>query len=304
MKLWKIITGGLLIAIAAAAGFVYTQVRAIDVEQLSPDLWVLRGFGGNTAVLRTRTGAVIVDTMTFGLQGERIRDVATELTGSAPVMIINTHYHFDHTHGNPAFEPGTRVLATERTLAYLRALDADFWRESAQLLPSETFSDRHILSIGGKNLELIHPGIGHTDGDLVVLFREEGVVHMGDLMFNRHYPNIDLEAGGSVQAWPATLMNVLSLDFERVIPGHGDTTDRKGLREFRAFLLQLGEIGRTAAAEGWSLEATRATDALQADADYEPIRFIVSLGLDRGFVLQRAWEETTGNFTRVKLPGD
>jgi glyoxylase-like metal-dependent hydrolase (beta-lactamase superfamily II) len=226
--------------------------------------------------------------------------MARELTGAATVLLINTHYHLDHTHGNPAFEPGTRVLSTERTLSHLQVLDADFWSGSAAaLMPNETFADRQVLQIGGKTIELIAPGRGHTDGDLVVVFKDEGVIHMGDLHFNNHYPNIDLEAGGTVMDWPATLDSVLLLEFDTVIPGHGLTTDRAGIRQYQTFLEQLGEIGRDAAARGLSLEETLATDQLTADSGYEPLAFIVSLGLDRPFVLRRAWEEATGNFTRL-----
>ncbi|MFP6837661.1 MAG: MBL fold metallo-hydrolase [Pseudomonadales bacterium] len=159
-----------------------------------------------------------------------MREKARELTGAETVLVINTHYHLDHTYGNPAFEPGTRVLSTERTLSHLKALDADFWSgDAAELLPNETFADRQTLTIGGKTLELVHPGRGHT--------------------------------------------------------------------QFRTFMVQLGEIDRRAAAEKISLENTLATDQLTADAGYVPIRFIISLGLDREFVLRRAWEEATGNFT-------
>ncbi len=290
---------GLLLVIGVVAGYIYSQFRAINVEQLTEDLWVLRGLGGNTAVLNTDAGSVIVDTMTFGMQGERIRAVANELTGKEPVMIINTHYHFDHTHGNPAFEAGTRVLSTDRTLAYLNALDSEFWQgDAAHLLPNETFADQQTLQIGGKTIELVHPGPGHTDGDLVVVFADDGVLHTGDLMFNHHYPNIDLEAGGTVRGWPATLDRVLRLDFDRVIPGHGATTDRTGLKDFQAFVQQLGAVGQKAADEGWSLETTLADEGLTTDQGYEPISFIVPLGLDRSFVLQRSWEEATGNFKR------
>lgn len=300
MKRWQLVLIVLLSIVVLLGGYVYSQVRALDVERLSDDLFVLRGFGGNAAVLRTDAGTVIVDTMTFPLQGERIRETARELTGADTVLLINTHYHLDHTHGNPAFEPGTRVLSTERTLSHLKALDGEFWAgEAAQLLPNETFTDRQTLSIGGKTLELVHPGRGHTDGDLVVVFADEGVIHMGDLHFNGHYPNIDLEAGGTVQGWPATLDRVLPLSFDRVIPGHGATTDRSGIAQFREFLVQLAEIGNRAAAEGTSLEDTVASDELTTDAGYVPITFIISFGLDREFVLQRAWEEATGNFTKA-----
>jgi len=301
MKKWQIVIALLLLGIVLTGSYVYSQLRTIDVERLSDDLFVLRGLGGNVAVLRTTAGNVIVDTMTFGLQGERIREVAQELTGADTSVIINTHYHFDHTHGNPAFAEGTLVLSTEKTLHYLKVLDADSWQGSAAaLMPNETFADRQTLTFGGKRMELVHLGAGHTDGDLVVVFVDEGAVHMGDLMFHKHYPNIDLEAGGTVAGWPATLDNVLELEFETVIPGHGATTDRAGIREFQAFMRQLGSIGAQAATEGWSIEEARETDLLTEDAGYEEIEFIIPIGLDRPFVLGRAWEEATNNFVRIE----
>lgn len=298
MKGWiKILLASLLV-VAGIGTWVYLQVRAIDAERLSDDLHVLRGFGGNVAVLATSAGTVVVDSMTFPLQGSRIRQVAEELTGAETVLIINTHYHLDHTHGNPAFAAGTRVLSTERTLKHLEALDGDFWSgEAAALMPNETFIDRQTLTVGDKTMDLIHPGRGHTDGDLVVVFRDENVLHTGDLLFMGHYPNIDLEAGGTVIGWPATLDRVLDLEFETVIPGHGPTTDRSGIRQFQAFMSQLGDLGQQAAAQGTPLAEFVKTQALTEDAGYVPIRFIVSLGLDRSFVLQRAWEEATGNFS-------
>jgi len=300
MKTWQRVLLFLSALVIALVIYVVAQLRAVDVEQLSDDLWVLRGAGGNTAVLRTDAGAVVVDTKTLPMQGERIRETARELTGMDTVLLINTHYHIDHTHGNPAFEPGTRVLSTERTLSHLQALDADFWRgEAARLMPNETFSDRMALELGGKTIELIHPGVGHTDGDLVVLFKDENVIHTGDLMFNHFYPNIDLEAGGSVQQWVDSLETVLRMDFTRVIPGHGDTTDRTGLRQFLAFIAQLALLGRNAAEQGLSLEQAVATGELTADAGYERVRLVVPLHMDREFVITRAWQEATGNFERL-----
>ena len=104
MKRWQTVLLVFVVLIAVVGGYVFMQVRALDVEQLSDDLYVLRGFGGNTAVLRTDAGTVVVDTMTLPLQGTRIRETARELTGADTVLLINTHYHLDHTHGNPAFE--------------------------------------------------------------------------------------------------------------------------------------------------------------------------------------------------------
>ena len=207
MKRWKQIVGIVAALVVVVGGYLYIQVRSLDVERLSQDLYVLRGLGGNTAVLRTDAGAVVVDTMTVPLQGARIRELARELTGMETVLLINTHYHLDHTHGNPAFPPGIMVMSTARTLSHMKVLDADFWSgDSAAFLPNDVFDDSQTLKIGGKTLELLHPGPGHTDGDLVVLFVDEGVVHLGDLMFNRLYPRIDLAAGGTVRGWPVALV--------------------------------------------------------------------------------------------------
>ena len=298
MKLWKRITLGLLLLIAGYAVFAIVQIRSLEVEKISDDLHVIHGLGGNSTVLRTDAGAVLIDSMTFVMQGKLIREKVIELTGAEPMLIINTHYHRDHTHGNPAFAPSTRVVSTERTLSHLKVLDTKFWTDqAARFLPNETFTDSQTLNIGGKTLRLIHPGCGHTDGDLVVLIEEENAVAMGDLMFNNYYPNIDLEAGGSVQEWFATLDNVLQSKFDYVIPGHGATTDRLGVHNYQRFVGQLASIGLAAFADDLSLKETLKSTQLTADKGYETMSFVgLSLGLDREFVLTRAWQETTNNF--------
>ncbi|MBD3646869.1 MAG: MBL fold metallo-hydrolase [Pseudomonadales bacterium] len=295
MRWWQWLLVALLVLVGGGAGYAYWIVQSLYAEPVTDDLWVIYGLGGNVGVLNTEAGAVIVDTMTLEIQGDRIRKRARELTGKPVVMIINTHYHLDHTHGNPSFDPGTRIISTDRTLEHLKNMDAEFFSgEAARFLPNETFEEEQTISIGGKTMKLVHPGRGHTDGDLVVQFVEDNALHAGDLFFHGHYPNIDLEAGGSVMQWDETLDAVFELSFDKVIPGHGPQTDREAFRQFQAFMHQLGEIGETAAAEGWSLEQMVKTDRLDEDRGYEPIRMIVSIGLDREFVLTRAWEEATG----------
>ncbi len=100
MRWLKILLLSLVTLVLTVSGYVLIQLRTIEVEALSDDLFVLRGLGGNTVVLRTLEGAVVVDTMTLPMQGARIREVARELTGKDTVLLINTHHHRDHTHGN------------------------------------------------------------------------------------------------------------------------------------------------------------------------------------------------------------
>ncbi len=304
MALWKKLLFAVLIIIAAGALYLLISIRTISVEQLSDDLHVLRGVGSNTTVLSTDSGTVVIDSMTFPMQGALIKRKAEELTGKPVVLLINTHYHLDHTHGNPAFDAGTRVVSTHRTLSHLEALDADFWDgERAQLLPNETFGDELRINLGNKTLLLKTMGKGHTDGDLIVLIEEEETIVMGDLFFNKHYPNIDLEAGGSVQAWPATLDKAFALEFKTVVPGHGETTDRLGMRDFQRFIGQLATIGQMAQMDGSSLDDVLQSTRLNADKGYTEVTLAgISIGLNRDFVLRRAWEETTQNVTLKNPP--
>ena len=293
-----LIVAALVLALVAGVGFYLArQAAQLSVEAVSADVSMITGFGGNVGVVRTGAGTVIIDTMTFQFQGEAIAKRAEAFTGEPVVMVINTHYHLDHTHGNPAFAAGTRVVATDRTLDYLQEFDAEYWTgDAAALLPNETFDHEQTIRIGRKTVHLLHPGRGHTGGDLVVWIEEDNVLHMGDLYFDRLYPNIDLEAGGSVQEWSGTLDVVMAaFPDARIIPGHGPLSDEQGLRGFQAFIADLAAVGQDAAAAGKSLDETLRDADLAADAGYEAL-FEVPLigGLNREFVITRAWEEATG----------
>ena len=291
----------LLICLVLGATALVVRGRLLDltVEQVTDDVWVIHGLGGNVGVLRTAEGAVVVDTMSFPLQGRRVRQIAEELSGGPIQAIINTHYHWDHTHGNTVFPTGTAVVASSRTLVHLKSRDARFWSDdAAALLPNRLTETSLTLSIGGKTIECSHFGHGHTDGDLVVRFVEDAVLHAGDLLFSDSYPRVDLEAGGSVQNWPDTLRKVLTLEFEHVIPGHGPLGTRADIILFRTFLEALWQGVSSAAEQGASLEETLATTRLAHSehlADYV-IPFVVRR--DARSVVRRAWEEATGNFQR------
>ena len=168
--------------------------------------------------------------------------------------------------------------------------------------PNYTFDGgTHELSIGGKTIRAYHTGRGHTDGDLVVLFVEDRVLLTGDLFVNGHYPNIDLEAGGSVREWPATMQKVLDLglDFGPVIAGHGPVSDRAGYERFREFLASLWSQTEAVRARGGSLDdADREVDL--STFDLTPLWYVPYL--NRSFVIRRAWEEAGGRFTEPADP--
>lgn len=280
----------LLVVALGVGGWAWWLLGHVTVEQVTPSVFMLSGVGGNAAALVTGDGVVIVDTMTFWRQGEAIQAAVRAITDQPVVAILNTHYHRDHTHGNPAFAPGTKVVATRQTLQYLHARDADYWRDprALQLLPNATFDDTTELHIGGKTIRAIHTGPAHTGGDLVVLFVEDRVVHTGDLFFNGHWPNIDLEAGGSVRQWPDAIQQVIELPYDRVIPGHGPLSDRYGWRQFQLVMSMLWSEVSDVAAHGGSLDDARHATTLDRFG-LESLWFAPNL--TRDFVIGRAYAE-------------
>jgi glyoxylase-like metal-dependent hydrolase (beta-lactamase superfamily II) len=295
--------GVVFLLAGAGAVHTYSRVIALEAEPVAGDVSVIYGFGGNVGVLGTQRGVVIVDSMTFVAQGRRIRELAERIGGGPVHALINSHYHADHTHGNPGFASGTKVIATQRTRDYLMFFDSGYWDgRAAGTVPNVTFDDRHELRIGGKTIRLYYLGRGHTGGDLVVLFKEDRVIHAGDLFFNRRYPNIDLEGGGSVLEWIATIDRILAIDFDRIIPGHGRVTDRLELQAFQRFLRDLWEQASEAAAAGKTLRETLASVELRHDEGYEATSIPFVMTLDRDFVVRRAWEEASGAVSAAEVP--
>ena len=284
-----------LLATAVGGGsYIYYQATKLSWEQVSGDAYVIFGLGGNVGVLKTALGAVVVDTMTFPIQGKRIRALAEELAGGPVHTVINTHYHRDHTHGNPAFGSANQIIATARTREHLLERDGDAWEgEAANTLPNELVDGSQEIQIGGKSVRLLHPGSGHTDGDLIVLFVEDRVVHMGDLFFNRLYPRIDRPGGGSARAWISSLDRALELDFDRVIPGHGEISDAPGVRAFQGFLSEAVREVESAVAAGRSRAETQAEVQLKSDSGYGPGGLPPIVVLDLSSMIGEVWDEVT-----------
>jgi glyoxylase-like metal-dependent hydrolase (beta-lactamase superfamily II) len=135
----------------------------------------------------------------------------------------------------------------------------------------------------------------------VVLFVEDRVLHSGDLMFHRRFPVVDLRGGGSLRAWSSAVDNLMRLDFDRVIPGHGTVTGRQELRRFGGFIEDLWGVGRSAAEAGWSLNQTLERAELSGVEQFEATAMSRLMSHDRDYLVRRAWEEATGAVTPTHL---
>ncbi len=289
----------ILIVIAAVAlgavglaGYQLYQFLRTQTIKLDDRFYAVLGGGGNTAVLIGDDGVLVVDTK-FWRPGRRLPRIIASITDKPVTVIINTHYHADHTHGNPNYAAGAAVIAQRRTREHLLTLDKDFWQvEPAwSMLPAELLDEEKALQFGDETVRIIHPGRGHTDGDVVVHFSKRRVLATGDLFFHGRYPRIDLRGGGSGREWPATLDKVLAIrEVTQYIPGHGALADRAALVRFQSYLRSLVTQVEERAAQGRSLaEIQHAVDLHEYD-DFRTMPFFTS----RARNIEWVYQEVTG----------
>lgn len=205
--------------------------QPLTIEKVTENLYIIVGNGGNVAVLPTDEGVILVDDK-FDQDGPEIRAKVKSVTSQPIRYIINTHQHGDHTGGNKGF------LDTSAEIIAHRNARANMLEQKMPGLPRITFSDESQLFLGGKEVVVRYFGRGHTNGDAMVFFPSEKVVHTGDL-FVRGTPFIDYPGGRSLKAWDKTLENALKTDFETVIPGHGAVSKKADLAQWRITLASM-----------------------------------------------------------------
>ena len=158
-----------------------------------------------------------------------------------------------------------RLQELESGLAQLRELHFVY--------PAITFQTKLSVFLGGQEVEVVHLGRAHTDGDALVHFPGLKVAHMGDLFFNDSLPYIGAEAGADTANWQAMLQQVSGWDVEKFIPGHGPIGDKQGLLRLAAYLGDLRQAVKAAIASGQSLEQAKKMALLPAWKDLAGTRW-------------------------------
>ena len=285
--------GAVVVLVVGYAGAQLYRFLRMQTIKIDDHFYVMLGGGGNTAVLIADDGVLVVDTK-FSAAGRRLPALIKSITDKPVKVIINTHYHADHTHGNPNYPRGTDVIAQRRTRNHLIELDTSFWESETawSLLPDDLVDEERELHFGDETIRIFHPGRGHTDGDVVVSFGTRHIVHTGDLFLHDMYPFIDLRGGGSARDWPATLDRVLAIpDVAQYIPGHGPLSTRADVERFQAYLRSLLSQVQGLVAAGKSLSQIQSAVDLRAYDAFAGMPFFTSRAHD----IQWVYEELTGH---------
>jgi glyoxylase-like metal-dependent hydrolase (beta-lactamase superfamily II) len=244
----------------------FSKVEIVS-EALAPGVSMLTGAGGNIGLSVGEDGAFIIDDQ-YGPLTDKIAAAIAKLTPKPVRLVINTHWHGDHTGGNENFgKTGAVIVAHDNVRKRMSVQQVNELLKTttppspAVALPVITFAESVTLHLNGDDIEVVHVPPAHTDGDVIVRFTKANVLHMGDLFMNGFYPFIDPGSGGSVDGVVEAADKVLAMvnDQTKIIPGHGPLATRASLKEYRDMLATIRDRVRTQVKAGKSLADIQAS---------------------------------------------
>jgi glyoxylase-like metal-dependent hydrolase (beta-lactamase superfamily II) len=219
----------------------------IKTTKLYDNVYLLQGQGGNMALQTGTEGNILIDS-SFAPAVPRILEAIAALSKNAPSesgILINTHWHSDHTGGNEGMHAaGYTIIAHQNTRVRLstpqtmRLFHATTQPAPSGAWPTITFEDALHIWRNGDSLDLVHLAPAHTDTDIFIHFRKANVLHVGDIWFNNFYPIIDESSGGSIGGMIRAAEKALAVadSDTKIIPGHGPLGTKADYQSFHDML--------------------------------------------------------------------
>lgn len=203
--------------------------------------------GGNVAVTVGDDGVFVIDDELAPLS-PKLKTALASLSKKPVRFVVNTHWHADHTGGNPAMAAAGAVIVAQDNVR--KRVSVEQVREfmgnkmTTPALPPAaqpvlTFTEDVTLHLNGDDVHVVHVPAAHTDGDSIVHFKKANVIHGGDAIIPG-FPLVDADSGGTFDGFIGAADKVLALadDNTKIIPGHGAVMTKADVAAFRQMLIQ------------------------------------------------------------------
>jgi cyclase len=279
----------------------------VYVRIVSPDSNAV----SNSGIIVLDHCVLIFDTHFTPEAGQALLDAVRSITSKPICYVINSHSHDDHTHGNQIFPDTQIIGSTDarrevmendlpllnrmmgtaraqveklhkeidnkesdtsptRQLREIKALEDNLQMMSRQkiLPPFVTLDDSLIIQDGNQEIRVCFLGVGHTSGDVVLILPSLKLAFTGDLFFEAAIPNVK---DAHILEWMKTLEEVLKMDADKFVPGHGNPGSKKEVAAFLAYFDDLKSMIQPAVDRGDSLE--QVLHDMPLPAKYSSYRF-------------------------------
>jgi glyoxylase-like metal-dependent hydrolase (beta-lactamase superfamily II) len=276
MKMKSIFLSSTLCIISAFSLKAQDKEVNITVDTLSQNVYILTGQGGNIGIYIGEENVFMIDDQ-FDRLSDKIKTAISSLTEKPLATLFNTHMHGDHSGGNANFNTNDvtlvahdnvreRIKASQQAKLDKKEITTTYFDN---MLPEVTFSDDLTFHDGTETIMAFHVHNAHTDGDAMVYFMNNNVLHMGDTYFSGRYPFIDLKSGGSTQGYiKAHKKALLLINSEtKIIPGHGRPSNKAELETYVHMLEDIQTKVQASIDAGASLDDVKANVSLTEDYD-------------------------------------
>ncbi len=217
----------------------------IKINKLTNNVYMLVGQGGNIGVFVGEDGVFMIDDQFAPLTPKILAAIKT-ITNTSVKYLVNTHWHGDHTGGNLNMEKAGAIIVSHENVRKRMRIDQVIRgrkRKASPLkaLPVITFTEDMMYHFNGDDVYISHIHDAHTDGDALIYFTKNNVLHMGDAYFQGKFPYIDVTSGGTIDGYIAGIQKAIMLIDEEtiVIPGHGKTSNKS---EMKSYLIMLNTL--------------------------------------------------------------
>lgn len=221
------------------------ETPSVTTTQIKPSLYLLQGRGGNVVASVGGDGVLLVDD-DYSQYAPAYDEAVGKISNANVRFVVNTHWHGDHTGSNEFWGKKDAVIVAHdnvrqrlSTLQVNKFLGRETPASDPAAWPLVSFGDSMALHLNGNSIELQHYPRGHTDGDTVVYFATDNVVHMGDHFFKDRFPFVDIGSGGNAASFTDNVKAVLAkVDANTVIvPGHGSLANKSDLQRYHQMLV-------------------------------------------------------------------
>jgi glyoxylase-like metal-dependent hydrolase (beta-lactamase superfamily II) len=292
--------------------------KTITFEQLSAHCWAYTAEGDpNSGVIIGDKYIMVADTTATPAMAQDLIARIRQVSDKPIKYVLLTHYHAVRVLGASAYlsEGATEVIASRGTHELIvergeQDKQSEMERfprlfRGADSVPGLTWPTLVVgdgspgrqgsltVDLGGVQVEIWHPGPGHTRGDTIAWVEAEKVLFSGDL--------VEYEAGvytgdAQLEEWPATLEALRALQAEAIVPGRGEAMKgnanvNKALDYTQRWVTTLFQAGKEAAAAGMDLKAAMAHTRKSMDPLFGHV-FIYEHCLP--FDVSRAFDEAQG----------
>jgi glyoxylase-like metal-dependent hydrolase (beta-lactamase superfamily II) len=232
--------------------------------------------GSNAGFIVGGNGVVVVDTFEDPEPARNLLAEIKKITNLPIRFVVNTHYHLDHTGGNAVFaQAGATILAHRNVRRWLHTENLKFFGANPKpeqkamveglTLPDEVYTDAVDIFLGERKIQVRYM-LGHTGGDSVVIVPDANVVFGGDLVWQKHLPNL---IDATTSDWVKTLETLLAdHSTATFVSGHGDVATVSDVRDFHDYLVTLREDVAKAQAAGQTDKALLDTVLPQIQEKY------------------------------------